>query len=178
MSWRDARSARIPLHFLTIRHWWLIRSECRRVRSRSHPVAGTLPTSAAPSDHVTRTGSPTSAAPACHVERNRSPTAARAVRPWRRFSRVTAVQRGGRGSASCKVAPHVRHLKAPTTYMLKLYSFLHHVAFFHKYTYNAPLRTFHFNKLAERITYCFKYRAYGSSSNSSNSSFFRICCVY
>lgn len=43
---RDARSARIPLHFLTIRHWRLIRSECRRARrvwSHSCPVAGRPP---------------------------------------------------------------------------------------------------------------------------------------
>jgi len=71
---RDARSARIPLHFLTIRHWRLIKSECRRVLSHSCRVAGNL--SPLTRRHLVTwpvPASPTSAAPACHVERNRSP---------------------------------------------------------------------------------------------------------
>lgn len=61
------------------------------------------------------------------------------------------MQRGGRGSASCKVAPHVRHLKAPTTHA-EIVLFLRGALINTRHD-NDLLGTFHFSrKLVKKST--------------------------
>lgn len=104
---RGARSA-IPLHYLTIRHCQLIRSECRRVSLYDRlAVPVLLPPARRQLITWPLLVSPTGAAPACHVKRNcppcsfpplvslSLPSRSRRDRSWRRFSRWPTVQRDG-----------------------------------------------------------------------------------
>jgi len=88
-----ARSARIPLNYLTIRHCQLIKSECRRVRLYDRRAAESFP-------HQWGAGISYYHGASGHVELNphRDESGSETARSWRRFSRQTAVQRGGRGS--------------------------------------------------------------------------------